>query len=172
MNSDPTAFDLKAQGGNPRNPFTLRITGVTMHGDIALDMPFITEVAPNLWQGGVETGLLLPDTFKHVVNVYARKSYDVKHSLRSNVVVSMNDSIDQTFEQVDLLAQWINLCRDSGRVLVHCRAGLNRSSLAVAKALLLSGEVSTGAEAVELMRAKRSPAVLCNPAFEKWVMEQ
>ena len=55
---------------------------------------------------------------------------------------------------------------------MHCQAGLNRSSLVVAIALLLSGEVSTGQEAIDLIREKRDPACLCNPAFEKWVRSQ
>jgi hypothetical protein len=29
--------------------------------------------------------------------------------------------------------------------------------------------VKNGAEAIELMRAQRTPAVLCNPAFEEYV---
>jgi protein-tyrosine phosphatase len=53
-----------------------------------------------------------------------------------------------------------------GTVFVHCQAGLNRSSLVIAASLLGSGEVATGQEAIDVIRARRDPACLCNPAFE------
>ena len=171
--SDPTAFDLQPQG-NPRNPFTRRVTGYTSHGGHKLDYPFITEVAPNLYQGGVETGLLLPDIIKHVVSLYPWERYDQKHETLSYTTVRMLDSLDQDFDQIELLAQWVNLCRKTGPVLVHCQAGLNRSSLVVGAALWLNDDLApstTPRAIVDHMRATRSPAVLCNPAFEEWVLK-
>lgn len=50
------------------------------------------------------------------------------------------------------------------RVLVTCRAGLNRSSLIAAAALVLSGR-QTPLEAIRLIRERRSPLALNNPAF-------
>lgn len=175
--TDPTAFDLQAQG-NPRNPFTRRVTGYTSHGGHKLDYPFITEVAPNLYQGGVETGLLLPDIIKHVVSLYPWERYDQKHETLSYTTVQMFDSLDQGFEQIELLAQWVNLCRQTGPVLVHCQAGLNRSSLVVFEALrthdwaLHEWDKPDPRVIVQHMRETRSPAVLCNPAFEEWVLSR
>jgi hypothetical protein len=57
--------------------------------------------------------------------------------------------------------------RKTGPCLVHCQAGLNRSSLVVARVLMLEG--ATADEAIGLLREKRSPACLCNPAFEEWL---
>jgi len=48
---------------------------------------------------------------------------------------------------------------------VHCQAGLNRSSLIVAKALWLNG-FGTGNQIIKHIRATRSPACFCNEAFE------
>jgi protein-tyrosine phosphatase len=52
-------------------------------------------------------------------------------------------------------------------VLVHCQAGLNRSGVVVARALMADG--MSAVEAVSLIRERRSPACLCNPAFERWL---
>jgi len=52
---------------------------------------------------------------------------------------------------------------------VHCQVGLNRSSLVAARALVLSGEADP-AGAVALLRARRSPACLCNETFESWLL--
>lgn len=169
--SDPTAFDLNSHENNS-DPRVRRIRGRTNHGGYRLNMPFITPVAENLWHGGCEPGLLLPPFIKHVVSLYRWERYEVHHELLSFTEVQMFDATEQGFDQIEQLARWVNLCRESGPVLVHCQAGLNRSSLVVAKALLLAGEVRTGNEAITLMRDARSAAVLCNPAFEEWVSEQ
>jgi protein-tyrosine phosphatase len=61
----------------------------------------------------------------------------------------------------------VNSCRGSGPTLVHCQAGLNRSSLVVVRALVLDGmDVDT---AIAVVREKRSPVCLCNPSFESWL---
>jgi protein-tyrosine phosphatase len=64
---------------------------------------------------------------------------------------------------------WVNACRAAGPTLVHCQAGLNRSSLVIARALILSGMPSVAA--IALIREKRSPACLSNPSFERWLRQ-
>ena len=79
----------------------------------------------------------------------------------------MYDSEDQALEQVEAIARWVNACRETGPVLVHCQAGLNRSSLVVARALMLAGK--SAEDAISTLREKRSPACLCNHAFEEYL---
>ncbi len=147
------------------------MTGVTMHGNKPFDVPYISEIADNLWQGGVTNGLVMPGFLKHLVSLYPWEQYSVRENhLQSLMYVSMYDSLDQGFEQVLDIASWVNSCRRSGPVLVHCQAGLNRSSVVVGAALVMMGEM-TGPEAVAYIREVRSPACLCNPAFEKWLTE-
>jgi protein-tyrosine phosphatase len=164
VSADPTRIALRT---DPRN---LRMTGTTAHGLIPFDVPFITEIAPDLWQGGCADGLVLPDHIKHLVSLYPWESYTVRHELDSAVAVRMHDSTDQAIEQIPALAAWVNICRKDGPVLVHCQAGLNRSSLVTAMALMLGG--MTAEAAIALLREKRSPACLCNPAFERWLRTQ
>ena len=75
----------------------------------------------------------------------------------------MADSEDQDMGIVDAVARWVNHCRASGPVLVHCWAGLNRSALVTARALMLGG--MTADEAIRLVRERRSPQCLSNKTF-------
>lgn len=162
--SDPTGIEIAF------DPTIKRMTGTTAHGLIPFDVPFMTEIAYNLWQGGCEDGLILPANIRHLLSLYRWESYDVRRRLRTSHVVTMLDSAAQDTGQVDRWARWVNARRRTGAVLVHCQAGLNRSSLVVARALMLDG-MSAG-DAIALLREKRSPACLCNPAFEAWLRAQ
>lgn len=161
MNNDPTGIAIDF------DPTLQRMKGIARHGNTPFDVPFISEIGYNLWQGGCESGLILPKFIKHVVSLYPWERYTVKHHLESFLEVRMYDSEDQAFEQVEMIASWVNKCRETGPVLVHCQAGLNRSSLVAARALMLSGK--TADEAISVLRSKRSPACLCNPSFEGWL---
>lgn len=165
MSTDPTAFDIRF------NPVTRRMSGTARHGDTPFDVPFITNVAPNLWVGGCESGLVLPEEINHVVSLYPWESYTVRHELSSYMFVRQYDSDEGPDEaQLVTLARWVNQCRRTGPTLVHCQAGLNRSSRLAALALMDEG--LTAAEAVNLLREKRSPAVLCNKSFLRWLHDR
>lgn len=162
MSVDPTKIDIEF------DPRRQHMIGVSAHGLMRFDVPFISEIVPNLWLGGCEDGLVLPSFIQHLVSLYPWESYTVDHELASSLNVRMYDSVDQAFHQVDGIAAWVNICRESGPTLVHCQAGLNRSSLVVARALVLSGMAIE--EAIDLIREKRSPACLSNRSFEKWLL--
>jgi len=167
--SDPTAINVGNVGWFT-DPQEIMIDAYTSHGRHHVHMPFITPVADNLWHGGVTAGLVLPEFIKHVLSLYQWEAYTIGHKGVEVRTVEMYDSVDQDTSQIEELAEWVNEARKTGPVLVHCQAGLNRSSLVIAKALLMSGEVANGREAVDLLREKRSPGVLCNPKFEEWVL--
>jgi protein-tyrosine phosphatase len=161
MSPDPTRIDIAV------DPQRQRMVGVSAHGLQPFDVPFISEIVPDLWLGGCEDDLVLPDFIAHLVSLYPWERYTVNHELDSALEVRMFDSIDQAFHQVDSIATWVNACRESGPTLVHCQAGLNRSSLVVGRALMLDGMAAD--EAIALIRRKRSPACLSNPSFERWL---
>lgn len=56
------------------------------------------------------------------------------------------------------------------RVLVHCAAGLNRSGVVSARALMFLGVPVT--EALARVRAARGPFALSNRAFVEWLQEE
>jgi protein-tyrosine phosphatase len=161
MSGDPTGIKIAF------DPTVQRMSGVADHGMTPFDVPFISEIAPGLWQGGCKNGLLLPKFIKHVVSLYPWEAYKAKHDLASTLSVRMHDAVDQGTGEVDEIARWAATCRKTGPVLIHCQAGLNRSSLVTARVLMISG--ATADEAIRLIREKRSQACLCNPAFEEWL---
>jgi len=161
MSSDPTKIDIQF------DPTVHRMKGIARHGNTPFDVPFISQIDDTLWQGGCQNGLILPSFIQNIISLYPWEAYTVNHELESSLAVVMYDSLDQAFEQIDAIANWINVCRKNGPTLVHCQAGLNRSSLVTARALMLDG--MSADEAIKTLRDARSPACLCNPAFEKWL---
>ena len=162
MSSDPTAIDLRF------DPRTQRMEGVAIHGNTPFSVPYVSKITENLWTGGCTNGLILPREIEHVISLYPWEQYEVAHEFRSISLIRMYDSLDQAMEQVVDIARWVNACRKTGTTLVHCQAGLNRSGLIAATALILEG--MTAEEAIALLREKRSPAVLCNKGFEEWLL--
>lgn len=169
---DPTAIPVDVRGGGTILASDKRISGVAYHGNTPFDCPLISKVTDNLWQGGCEHGLLLPDEIDLVISLYPWARYELaEHQLRTEW--RMYDSVDHPVDGdvVNELALAINVARTSGHtVLVHCQAGLNRSGLIAARALMLDG--MSAADAIDLLRMKRSPAVLCNTRFDTWLREQ
>lgn len=161
MTQDPTAIEIIT------DPTTNHMVGYTTHKNLYFDVPYISEITPNLYVGGCENGLILPENILNLVSLYPWESYTVNHDLNSSLTVRMFDAQDQDLEQVVEIARWVNTARKSGPTLVHCQAGLNRSSLVAALALVLNG--SSPENAIALIRTKRSPACLCNQAFEDYL---
>lgn len=146
--------------------------GTTIHGSMYFEVPYITQIKDNLWQGGYGYGLVLPSHFKHIVSLYPWGRYEVNHELDSALAIRMYDSNDDiNVEQLLSIADWVSTCMNSGPTLVHCQAGLNRSSLVVALVIMSRDGTLSGEEAIDIIREKRSPACLCNPTFEKFVKE-
>jgi hypothetical protein len=127
------------------------------------DVPLISHVKGNLYQGGCRDGVRLPDDFAYVLSLYPWERYELgPRTVREEV--RMLDSLQQALGQVDELARWVLNSAKLGPTLVHCQAGLNRSGLIAARALMLEG--LSAADAIATLRGSRSPLVLCNRAFE------
>lgn len=153
------------------DPLVTRVQGISTEGN-PFDVPFISQIDGNLWQGGVVDNLLLPVFFQHVISLHPWNAYHLApgHELLSNMAVKMYDHPDQGFEQVEAVAEWVDHCCDIGPTLVHCQAGLNRSGLIVARVLMMRGYAP--ADAITEIRAQRSPACLTNQAFEQWLLDR
>lgn len=164
---DPTAIDIDF------DPLQKRMRGHAYHGDTPFDVPFISEVkgVENLWQGGCTNFLRLPRGIVNLVSLYPWEQYEVEHDLVSRLEVRMYDSVNDApdMAQVIQVATWVNAARKQGPTLVHCQAGLNRSGLVAATALMLEGMAAD--EAVKTLRDSRSPAVLCNSRFVEMLRE-
>lgn len=168
---DPTAFDIRF------DPTVQRMSGVAVHPrpyGTLFDVPFISEIMPGFYQGGCENGLILPKHIEHVISLYQWEKYTLHDNVKTFHEVEMYDSNDGPIrDNIVELATLVNECRAQGNTLVHCQAGLNRSGLVAAIALVLSG-VEQGISphrAINILRESRSPAVLCNKTFESWVLD-
>lgn len=163
---DPTAIEIQF------DPHRQYMRGTAVHGNKDFSVPYISEVldAENLFQGGCRNMLTLPRNIEHLVSLYPWEQYDVNHDLQSRLEYRMYDAAEEPDrDEVIRLARWVNSCRSQGPTLVHCQAGLNRSGLIAAVALILEGR--TPENAIDMLRRSRSGAVLCNPTFERFVME-
>ena len=150
---------------------THHIEGIAAMNNQRFFCPLISHVEGNLWQGGTPADVgALPSDFEFVINLYPWETYKV-----SDKTTEMKVRLYDAAEVPDpvllhAIADWINVVRKKGKTLVHCQAGLNRSGLVTALALIKSG--MSAKDAVALLRDQRSPAVLCNSTFEKWLYEE
>jgi hypothetical protein len=129
------------------------------------------EVVPGLWQG---------DTTFDPWHVLAL-GYDALFDLCGWDRGKGLEDLPYTFHHIDD-APWINdketidalarqvadLVRGGKKVAVNCAAGLNRSGLLVARALIDLGHEP--AQAVFLVRQARGPWALSNVAFAKYLL--
>lgn len=143
--------------------------------------PLITQVDGNLWQGGTPATLnqghygsqatvqaTLPSEFKSVLNLYPWEKYVVPEGVNYREAELYDSSDMPSTEHLEELADWVNARRKEGPVLVHCQAGLNRSGLVAGLALVRSG--GEPHDVINMMREKRTPLVLCNEAFEEFLL--
>lgn len=167
--TDPTRISLILPGTKrDEDPRDIRLQGIAIHGNTRFDTRMISQIAGNLWQGGCEDGLKLPSFFKAVVSLYKWERYDFDPEQVAYHEVTMYDSNDRPdYGQIKSLAELVSRLMDEGPVLVHCQAGLNRSSLVVAATLMERG--MSALDAIALIRSKRSPACLCNTTFEQFL---
>jgi hypothetical protein len=133
-------------------------------------MSLVTHIVGNLWMGGCEPGVRLPDDFAYVVSLYPWGKYQLGPN-----TVRVEHKLYDAGEIPDVptlysAAGHLLGCLRTGKTLVHCQAGLNRSGLVAGLALVLDG--MPPGEAIALLRERRSPAVLCNRTFANWLLDQ
>ena len=67
---DPTKIKLQTNVKKDLDPTIQRMSGIAYHGQTPFDVPFISHIEGNLWQGGCQNGLILPQFFKHINNLF------------------------------------------------------------------------------------------------------
>jgi protein-tyrosine phosphatase len=147
------------------------------------DFPLWSEILPGLWVGGtddndtIETSAntrlsreITKNDFDTVVTLYAwAKPADwLVDELRFGFYDSNIEHID--WEKLSRVVEYAHTAWKSGnKTLIRCQAGLNRSGLTTA--LVLMREGYEAADAISLMRSKRTNYVLCNADFEKHLLQ-
>jgi hypothetical protein len=128
-------------------------------------------VGGELWQGGT------PDILRRwdmIVGLEHEPTDRIQARLRLGGTYIWHPIDD--FEVVDsnalrdialLVADRVEL---GAKVLVHCSAGLNRSGVVNARALMWMDH--TAEEAISRVRKNRYQTVLCNPRFVRWLQQE
>lgn len=144
-----------------------RITGGVRMASTSgwIDIPLLSHVEGNLYQGGCKQGYALDDDFVKVVSLYQRERYEIADST-DRVEIRMYDSHDGVLEE-DLFRASDEVLSglEKGKTLVHCQAGLNRSGLVTAFTLMRQG--MSAQDAIDKLRRGRDQLVLCNQTFVK-----
>lgn len=110
--------------------------------------------------------------FDAILDLYG-ESYIVP-SDTDYLAMIMYDSADKLPSEmiekaVDQVLEWLHADKT---VLIHCQAGLNRSALVAARVLMRDTDTEmSAADAIVLIREKRSPMCLCNRHFERFLRE-
>lgn len=109
------------------------------------------------------------DDFDYVIALNGAPRYHVPIG-KFVVVAPINDSsIIPDVGLLNRLADMVNEFTSKGVVLVHCSAGINRSSLVVALALIKQGQDPR--TVVARLRQLRGSDVLYNETFEQWLYD-
>lgn len=147
-------------------------------GEDYFDVPVFSHIRDGLYMGG--TPAYNPDVlwtperkprFDAILSLYPWESYPTPKKTEMRREELYDSGSVPAMEQLRDLRDWVwSRLEDGGDVLVHCQAGLNRSGLISALVLIKQG--LTSAEAISLLRAKRTPLVLCNAAFYRYLIEE
>ena len=78
---DPTRIELQTNVKRDKDPMIQRMSGIARAGNTPFDVPFISHIHGNLYQGGCsedELHLQLPHFFKHLISMYPWERYKVE----------------------------------------------------------------------------------------------
>jgi protein-tyrosine phosphatase len=135
------------------------------------------ELRPHLWMGGHywtdpagELQLaVVADQFDLVVSLFVQPGHGPAPGVEHRVLEIPDGPLTAAqIDQVAALAEFTAAAVADGRTtLVRCHAGLNRSGLVAAQALVHLG-MSAG-NAITLLRRRRSPFALHNVMFEEYL---
>lgn len=139
-----------------------------------------SEIIPNLWMGGHDwnsgdnrRGEVLsiePDnSFDVVVSLYARAGHGPPAGTEHIYCPFEDHELDAFTGHLAIrLAKIVADRLTAGKVvLTRCQAGLNRSGVIAGLAMVQLGY--TGDDAVQIIRAKRSPWALCNESYARFI---
>jgi len=131
-----------------------------------------SEILPGLWQGGSRNWDVVDRyEFESVFTLYHEAAGVGLGVKEIRFGIYDHDMTDFTPEDLQLLVDQAHADWKAGRkVLIRCQAGLNRSGLVMALVLIKDGY--DPADAIALIREQRGDDALCNPVFERWLLQQ
>lgn len=135
------------------------------------DVSLMSHITDNLYVGGCVQDIDVEDHFTHIFSMYPWERYKFADgtTLIETTMYDSSDGLDiETVEEVS--DRVVEALRGDGNVLVHCQAGINRSNLVAARALMKAYHCSSQ-EAIELLETKRHRLILSNQVFKDYVLQ-
>lgn len=138
-----------------------------------------SEILPGLWQGGTHDFDTLEFPKEYPIWKLQREFdsvatlYAIAHPVGWGVAERRYGFPDSSISEQDIpeihdIAEWAHREWKAGKkVIIRCQAGLNRSGLIMA--LVLISEGYDPKDAIDLIRARRSPHALCNADFVRYL---
>ena len=111
----------------------------------------------------------MPPNVDAIANVDSFRFYDIPDRVLYLHFAYRDANVIPDSTDLRIAASFLNDLRAAGKtVFIHCRLGLNRSALLTG--LVLIDEGYPAKDAIEMMRNLRSPYVLENKTFERFLL--
>jgi hypothetical protein len=144
------------------------VVGIMQRNGEMVRIPAWTVIGDHLILGAHPADTMPPNV-DAIANVDSFRFYDVPDGILYLHFAYRDANVIPDSTDLRITASFLNELRAAGKtVLIHCRLGLNRSALLTG--LVLIDEGYRAKDAVELMRNLRSPYVLENKTFERYVL--
>jgi protein-tyrosine phosphatase len=169
---NPSTCDQRSNGAEPLHRYSVvdggDIVGITQRNGEMVRIPAWTIIGDHLILGAHPADTMPPNV-DAIANVDSFRFYDLPDRiLYMHFAYRDTDAIPDATD-LRTSATFLNDLRAAGKnVFIHCRLGLNRSALLTG--LVLIDEGYRAKDAIEMMRTLRSPYVLENKTFERYLL--
>ena len=167
-----TTRDRESNGAWPLHHYSVvdggDIVGIMQRNGEMVRIPAWTVIGDHLILGAHPADTMPPNV-DAIANVDSFRFYDLPDGiLYLHFAYRDTDAIPDASD-LHIAASFLNDLRGAGKtVFIHCRLGLNRSALLTG--LVLIDEGYRAKDAIALMRNLRSPYVLENKTFERYLL--
>jgi hypothetical protein len=164
--------DREFNGASPLRHYSVvdggDIVGIMQRNGEMVRLPAWTVIGDHLILGAHPADTMPPNV-DAIANVDSFRFYDVPDGVLYLHFAYRDANVIPDGTDLCIVASGLNDLRAAGKtVFIHCRLGLNRSALLTGLVLIDEGYRAT--DAVELMRKLRSPYVLENKTFERYLL--
>jgi hypothetical protein len=144
------------------------IVGIMQRNGEMVRLPAWTVIGDHLILGAHPADTMPPNV-DAIANVDSFRFYDVPDGILYLHFAYRDANVIPDSTDLRIAASFLNDLRAAGKtVFIHCRLGLNRSALLTGLVLIDEGYRAT--DAIEMMRNLRSPHVLENKTFERYLL--
>jgi len=170
----PTTPDGESNGAWPLHNYSVvdggDIVGIMQRKGEMVRIPAWTVIGDHLILGAHPADMMPPNV-DAIANVDSFRFYDIPDGVLYLHFAYRDTNAIPDSTDLRLAASFLNDLRAAGKtVFIHCRLGLNRSALLTGLVLIDEGYQATAA--IEMMRNLRSPYVLENKTFERYLLSE